>query len=65
MYYLLMQIRKTLLLQIKEVDFHFLVREDSYHEIIPPMYTISPLGGSQTIVVNKNYFNWTLYNLEV
>lgn len=64
MYYLLMQIRKTLLLQIKEVDFHFLVREDSYHEIIPTMYTISHLGGSQTIV-NKNYFNWTLYNLEV
>lgn len=54
-----MQIEKALLLQIKEADFHSLIREDSHHELLPVVDAVSHLDNTQTIV-NKTYFKFEL-----
>lgn len=54
-----MQIEKALLLQIKEADFHSLLREDSHHELLPVVDAVSHLDNTQTIV-NKTYFKFEL-----
>ena len=54
-----MWIGTALLLPTKELDFHSFVAEDSYHEIVPTVDSVSHLDG-MTTSANENYFTFEL-----